>query len=209
MYRPRIKICGITQVEDALTAARAGVDAIGLNFYQHSPRYVEMQRAAEIVASLPAFVTSVGLFVNHSARQVWQVLDSIPLDCLQFHGDETDEFCCQFGRPYIKAISMKPGLGVEQAMAAYPGASAILLDAWDPKQFGGTGKAFNWQDVPADVANSIILAGGLSVANVGEAIDLLRPYGVDVSGGVELEKGVKSGKKIVEFVAKVNQKMMI
>jgi len=209
MYRPRIKICGITQVEDALTAARAGADAIGLVFYPPSPRYVELPRAAEIVAALPAFVTTVGLFVNPDVRQVWQVLDAIPLDCLQFHGDETDDFCCQFGRPYIKAIRMQPELGLMDAVSAYPGASAILLDAWDPHQFGGTGKVFNWQDVPAEVATSIILAGGLSAANVSDAIELLRPYAVDVSGGVELEKGVKSGKKIVEFVAKVNQKIVI
>lgn len=203
--RVRIKICGITRPEDAAAAVAAGADAIGFVFYAASPRYVSAAQAALIIGGLPPLVTTVGLFVNASAEEVRAVLDLVPLALLQFHGDESNEFCASFGRPWIKALAMKPGLDMDAAIAAYPDASGILLDAWHPDLRGGTGHSFDWASFPARVGKPLILAGGLTPDNVGQAIVLTRPYAVDVSGGVEMAKGIKDARLIEAFVAEVKR----
>lgn len=201
--RVRSKICGITRVEDALAAVEAGADAIGLVFYAKSPRAVSAEQAAEIVQALPPFVTSVGLFVNMPREQLLAVLQQVPLDLLQFHGDESPAECEGYGRPYIKALRVRPGENVAAAMAPYAGARGILLDTFVEGVPGGTGAAFDWSLVPQGVARPIILAGGLEAHNVAAAIRQVRPYAVDVSGGVEASKGIKDAGKIRAFVKSV------
>ncbi|WP_115297472.1 phosphoribosylanthranilate isomerase [Ectopseudomonas mendocina] len=201
--RVRSKICGITRVEDALAAVEAGADAIGLVFYAKSPRAVSVEQAAEIVQALPPFVTSVGLFVNMPREQLLAVLQQVPLDLLQFHGDESPAECEGYGRPYIKALRVRPGENVAAAMAPYAGARGILLDTFVEGVPGGTGAAFDWSLVPQGVARPIILAGGLEAHNVAAAIRQVRPYAVDVSGGVEASKGIKDAGKIRAFVKSV------
>ncbi|MGN0923019.1 phosphoribosylanthranilate isomerase [Ectopseudomonas mendocina] len=201
--RVRSKICGITRVEDALAAVEAGADAIGLVFYAKSPRAVSVEQAAEIVQALPPFVTSVGLFVNMPREQLLAVLQQVPLDLLQFHGDESPAECEGYGRPYIKALRVRPGEDLAAAMAPYAGARGILLDTFVEGVPGGTGAAFDWSLVPQDVAKPIILAGGLEAHNVAAAIRQVRPYAVDVSGGVEASKGIKDAGKIRAFVKSV------
>ena len=201
--RVRSKICGITRVEDALAAVEAGADAIGLVFYAKSSRAVSVEQAAEIVQALPPFVTSVGLFVNMPREQVLAVLQQVPLDLLQFHGDESPAECEGYGRPYIKALRVRPGENVAAAMAPYAGARGILLDTFVEGVPGGTGAAFDWSLVPQGVARPIILAGGLEAHNVAAAIRQVRPYAVDVSGGVEASKGIKDAGKIRAFVKSV------
>lgn len=201
--RVRSKICGITRVEDALAAVEAGADAIGLVFYAKSPRAVSVEQAAEIVQALPPFVTSVGLFVNMPREQVLAVLQQVPLDLLQFHGDESPAECEGYGRPYIKALRVRPGEDLAAAMAPYAGARGILLDTFVEGVPGGTGAAFDWSLVPQGVARPIILAGGLEAYNVAAAIRQVRPYAVDVSGGVEASKGIKDAGKIRAFVKSV------
>ncbi len=195
----RIKICGITRVEDGLAAARLGADAIGLVFYAPSPRAVDAVRAAEICAALPPFVTSVGLFVDPGEDEVRAVLARVPLDLLQFHGDESPEFCRQFGRPYIKAIRMRDDIDLFAERARYAEARGLLLDTYRPGVPGGTGEAFNWDRIPAELAGQIVLAGGLEPANVAAAVAQVRPYAVDVSGGVEASKGIKDAAKMAAF----------
>jgi len=197
--RTRVKICGITRVEDALAAARAGADAIGLVFYAESPRAVTAARAREIVAALPPFVTSVGLFVNAGADAVHAVLETVPLDLLQFHGDEGPEQCRAFGRPYLKALRMREGIALDDELARYGDAAGILLDAFDPAAYGGTGEAFDWSLIPADLARPLVLAGGLDPGNVAEAVRRVRPWAVDVSSGVEAAKGIKDADRITAF----------
>jgi phosphoribosylanthranilate isomerase len=204
MTRTRVKICGITQIDDARFCAEHGADAIGLVFYAKSPRAVAIDTAREILQQLPAFVTSVGLFVNPSVKQVEEVLQTVSLDCLQFHGDEDAAFCRQFGRPYIKAIRMQSGLDVAARVAAYPDAQGFLLDAYVEDVAGGTGQSFDWARVPKMDRQPFILAGGLHEKNVAEAIRIARPYAVDVSGGVEKSKGVKDTNKIQKFIEEVN-----
>jgi phosphoribosylanthranilate isomerase len=199
----RSKICGITRIEDALAAAQAGADAIGLVFYAKSPRAVTVAQAQAIIAALPPFVTTVGLFVDATHRELSDILAAVPLDLLQFHGDESAEFCGRYGRPYLKALRVKPGDDVAAAMAHYPDAAGILLDTYVAGVPGGTGEAFDWSLVPRDSARPIILAGGLDAASVAAAIAQVRPYGVDVSGGVELSKGIKDAEKIRAFVRAV------
>lgn len=201
--RVRSKICGITRVEDALAAVEAGADAIGLVFYAKSPRAVSVEQAAEIVQALPPFVTSVGLFVNMPREQLLAVLQQVPLDLLQFHGDESPAECEGYGRPYIKALRVRPGEDLAAAMAPYAGARGILLDTFVEGVPGGTGAAFDWSLVPQGVAKPIILAGGLEAHNVAAAIRQVRPYAVDVSGGVEASKGIKDAGKIRAFVKSV------
>ena len=201
--RVRSKICGITRVEDALAAVEAGADAIGLVFYAKSPRAVSVEQAAEIVQALPPFVTSVGLFVNMPREQLLAVLQQVPLDLLQFHGDESPAECEGYGRPYIKALRVRPGEDLAAAMAPYAGARGILLDTFVEGVPGGTGAAFDWSLVPQGVARPIILAGGLEAHNVAAAIRQVRPYAVDVSGGVEASKGIKDAGKIRAFVKSV------
>jgi phosphoribosylanthranilate isomerase len=199
----RSKICGITRVEDALAAAEAGADAIGLVFYAKSPRAVSVQQAREIIAALPPFVTSVGLFVDASRCELGEILDAVPLDLLQFHGDETPEECDFFGRPYIKALRVKPGDDIAAQVARYANARGVLLDTFVPGIPGGTGEAFDWSLVPAQLSKPVILAGGLTAANVAQAIGQVRPFAVDISGGVESAKGIKDAAKIHAFMEAV------
>lgn len=201
----RIKICGITRIEDALAAAKAGADAIGLVFYAPSPRAVTPERAAAIVAALPPFVTTVGLFVDAEAAYVHEVLKQVPLDLLQFHGDEDVAYCERFDRPYLKAIRVREGQDLATVAAAWPSASGILLDSYKPGVPGGTGEIFDWSLVPAQRRWNLILAGGLSADNVAQAITEVQPWAVDVSGGVEAAKGVKDIDKINAFVQEVKR----
>lgn len=205
MSAVRSKICGITRVEDALAAAEAGADAIGLVFYAKSPRAVNVQQAREIIAALPPFVTTVGLFVNASRCELNEILEAVPLDLLQFHGDETPADCEGYNRPWIKALRVRPGDDLEAACKLYARASGILLDTYVAGVPGGTGEAFDWALVPEHLSKPIILAGGLSPANVGAAIAQVRPWAVDVSGGVEQAKGIKEPARIQAFLAAVRQ----
>lgn len=199
----RSKICGITRIEDALAAVEAGADAIGLVFYAKSPRAVSIEQAAAILQALPPFVTSVGLFVDMPRDELQQLLQRLPLDLLQFHGDESPADCEGHGRPYIKALRVRPGEDVAAAMAPYAGAQGILLDTFVEGVPGGTGASFDWSLVPEDAAKPIILAGGLDADNVAAAIRQVRPHAVDVSGGVEASKGIKDAGKIRAFVRAV------
>jgi phosphoribosylanthranilate isomerase len=201
--RTRIKICGITRAEDALAAALAGADAIGLVFYNPSPRAVTTAQARAIIRDLPPFVTTVGLFVDASAAEVNQVLEQVPLDLLQFHGNEPPEFCAGFGRPYLKAIRMRPGLDVAAEADRFGSASGILLDTYSDRQAGGSGETFDWNQVPAHLGKAMVLAGGLTISNVADAVRQLRPFAVDVSSGVEREKGIKDPDKINAFIQQV------
>jgi len=203
----RSKICGITRVDDALTAAKAGADAIGLVFYAKSSRAVDVRQAREIVAALPPFVTTVGLFVNASRCEINEILDAVPLDMLQFHGDETPAQCEGFHRPWFKAIRVGNGEDIEAQVARYANASGILLDTFVAGVPGGTGERFDWSLIPAALAKPLILAGGLTAENVQQAIAQVRPYAVDVSGGVEASKGVKDASKVMAFVGRVRSAM--
>ncbi|MFJ4456776.1 phosphoribosylanthranilate isomerase [Pseudomonas sp. NPDC089392] len=205
MSNVRSKICGITRIEDALAAAEAGADAIGFVFYAKSPRAVDVRQARAIIAELPPFVTTVGLFVNASRCELNEILEVVPLDLLQFHGDETPQDCEGYHRPWIKALRVRPGDDLEAACQLYAGARGILLDTYVPGIPGGTGEAFDWSLVPARLSKPIILAGGLSADNVGQAIAQVRPYAVDVSGGVEQAKGIKDAAKIEAFMRAVKQ----
>ncbi|MFF7065143.1 phosphoribosylanthranilate isomerase [Pseudomonas sp. NPDC008258] len=205
MSNVRSKICGITRIEDALAAAEAGADAIGFVFYAKSPRAVDVRQARAIIAELPPFVTTVGLFVNASRCELNEILEVVPLDLLQFHGDETPQDCEGYHRPWIKALRVRPGDDLEAACLLYAGARGILLDTYVAGVPGGTGEAFDWSLVPARLSKPIILAGGLSADNVGQAIAQVRPYAVDVSGGVEQAKGIKDAAKIEAFMRAVKQ----
>lgn len=205
MSAVRSKICGITRVEDALAAAAAGADAIGLVFYAKSPRAVSVQQAREIIAALPPFVTTVGLFVNVSRCELSEILEAVPLDLLQFHGDETPAECEGYNRPWIKALRVRPGDDLEASCKLYAKASGILLDTYVAGVPGGTGEAFDWSLVPDHLSKSIILAGGLSPDNVAAAIAQVRPYAVDVSGGVEQSKGIKDAARIEAFIDAVRR----
>ncbi|MBT2339478.1 MULTISPECIES: phosphoribosylanthranilate isomerase [Pseudomonas] len=203
MSAVRSKICGITRVEDALAAVEAGADAIGLVFYAKSPRAVTVQQARAIIQALPPFVTPVGLFVNASRCELGEILDAVPLALLQFHGDETPADCEGWHRPYIKALRVKAGDDIAASCEAFAGASGMLLDTYVEGVPGGTGEAFDWSLVPKGLSKPIILAGGLTAQNVAEAIRQVRPYAVDVSGGVEQGKGIKDPAKIRAFMAAV------
>lgn len=200
MTAVRVKICGITRVEDALAAAAAGADAIGLVFYAKSPRAVDIEQARVILAALPPFVTTVGLFVDAERSELERILASVPLDLLQFHGDESVQQCEAFGRPYIKALRVKAGDDIAAQVARYPSAQGILLDAYVEGVPGGTGEAFDWSLIPQTLSKPLILAGGLRPDNVAEAVSRVRPYAVDVSGGVEASKGVKDVEKVDAFI---------
>lgn len=200
--RTRVKICGITRPSDARAAAEAGADAIGLVFYPPSPRFVSTERAAEIRDALPPFVQAVALFVNADAAQVSQVLGRVKPAMLQFHGDETPEFCAQFDVPFVKACRVRPGTDASGYLQRYPRAAAWLLDSFVP-EYGGAGEAFDWSLVPRGAARPIILSGGLHAGNVAAAIRSVRPWGVDVSTGVESAKGIKDTAKMAAFVAEV------
>ena len=203
--RTRVKICGITRPEDGYAAAQAGADAIGLVFYARSPRFVELEQARAICRALPPFISVVALFVDAPREQVEQVLDAVPVDILQFHGSETAAQCTGFTRPYVKAIGMQQGGDPLPVMAAHPAASAFLLDAWLPDTHGGGGVAFDWAQMPRSADRPLILAGGLTPDNVSAAIVQTGPFAVDVSSGVELEKGIKSADRIEAFIRGVER----
>ncbi len=201
--RTRIKICGITRLEDAQAVAAHGADALGLIFYRPSPRFVGLERARAIVQGAPAFLTTVAVFVNPSREEVEEVIRRCGVDLLQFHGDEGPEFCESFERPYIKAARIRPGMNLLEYLSPYTSARAWMLDAYHEDLWGGTGGSFDWSLVPARPARPIILSGGLTPENVGAAVERARPYAVDVSTGVESAKGVKDAKRIAAFVAGV------
>ena len=204
MQRTRIKFCGITTAAMAVAAARAGADAIGLVFCPESPRFLEAEAARQVAQALPPFVGRVGLFVNAEAGFVRQTMDRVPLELLQFHGDETPQFCAAFGIPYIKAVGVTSAAAVAAADASYSDACALLLDSSVTGARGGTGRQFDWQMVPrAGLQRPLILAGGLNRENVGAAIRATRPWAVDVSSGVEASKGRKDHAKVEAFVAAV------
>jgi len=203
LQNTRVKICGFTQLDDALHACNAGVDAIGLVFCDKSPRNVEPLVASEISRALPAFVTSVALFMDESEDRIRKVLDEVPIDCIQFHGNEDAEFCRRFKLPYIKAIAMDGETDIVNKVSAYHDARGVLLDSHALGQVGGTGKTFDWNDIPEDLGIPLILAGGLTVDNVAEAVRVVRPYAVDVSSGVEREKGFKDAALVTAFINEV------
>ncbi|RTE67594.1 phosphoribosylanthranilate isomerase [Amphritea opalescens] len=201
--RTRVKICGITRLEDALAAIEAGADALGFVFYPPSPRYVDPAVAEAIIAQLPPFVTTVALFVDDSPEQVNAILGQTGIDLLQFHGDESPAYCQQFNRPYFKAVRMSPDIDVIAECKRFASARGLLLDAYRPGVPGGTGEAFNWDRIPSDLELPLILAGGLDQNNVAKAISQVKPYAVDVSGGVEMAKGRKDCSKIISFMNEV------
>ncbi|MBQ1837705.1 MAG: phosphoribosylanthranilate isomerase [Neisseriaceae bacterium] len=199
----RTKICGITNIEDALCAAENGADAIGLVFFAKSPRCVSIETAQKIVEKLPAFVSVVGLFVNQSADFIQEIISAVPLDYLQFHGDETPEFCEQFNRPYIKAIRVHSEDDIQAALNSYKTARALLFDAYHPNTYGGTGDAFDWTMLPEKINRSWILAGGLNPDNVIAAISQTNAVAIDLSSGVEKDKGIKDHNKIKQLMHNV------
>ncbi|NOQ14742.1 MAG: phosphoribosylanthranilate isomerase [Methyloprofundus sp.] len=203
--RTRVKICGFTSAEQAVFAAHAGADAIGLVFYPPSPRHVSLSKAQEIVAALPAFTTVVALFVDATEEQVKNVIEQVPIDLLQFHGDETADKCRHYAKPYIKAIRMQPETDITALTTEYNDAAGLLLDAYHANTKGGTGEQFDWDLIPDQCALPIILAGGLGAHNAGEAISRVKPYALDVSSGVEIAKGIKDNNKIAEFLTEVYQ----
>jgi phosphoribosylanthranilate isomerase len=196
----RVKICGITSVDDALIAVNAGADAIGLVFYEPSPRCVDIEQAEAISRAVGPFVTVVALFVNASRSVIENILKRVPIHVMQFHGDEPAEFCEQFSRPYFKALRMHEDLDVEATIGLFNNASGILLDAYTPGVPGGTGETFDWQRVPKGSDRAIILAGGLNPENIRRAVTETNIYGVDVSGGVERAPGIKDAQKIESFI---------
>jgi phosphoribosylanthranilate isomerase len=200
--RTRIKICGITRIQDARAAAEAGADAIGLVFYPPSPRYLAAERAVEIRDALPPFVQTVALFVNPDAAQVAQVIGRVRPALLQFHGEETPGFCAQFGMPFVKACRVRPGVDALEYLRPFSRAAAWLFDSYVP-EYGGAGESFDWSLVPAASERPVILSGGLARENVAEAIRRVRPWGVDVSSGVEAAKGIKDAARIAAFIAEV------
>jgi len=208
--RTRIKVCGFTRPQDVIAAVEAGVDAVGFVFYPPSARNVSFEQAAELASLLPPFVAAVGLFVDPQAEFVAEALRRVPLQWLQFHGDESDARCAALsaipgtdGRlPWIKAVRMRPGVDLLKFSAAHPGARGLLLDAF-AEGYGGSGKTFDWSLIPPGVGHPLVLSGGLDPGNVGEAIRRLRPWAVDVSSGVEVAKGIKDAAKITAFVAGV------
>ena len=206
--RTRIKICGITRPEDGLAVAAAGADAIGLVFYSESPRAVTIAQAQAIISVLPPFVTRVGLFVDASQQELDMVLDQVELDVLQFHGNESLLQCESAGKEYMKAVRVQGTADILAALEQYPSASALLLDTYHPNLPGGTGETFDWDKIPADLAKPVVLAGGLTAGNIAQAINAVNPYAVDISGGVEQSKGIKSVDKIVEFIAAVSDVKM-
>ena len=204
LARVRTKICGITLVEDALLAVSAGADAIGLVFYEPSPRYVSPEVARDICKALPPFVGVVGLFVNHSREDITGICAQVPLTLLQFHGAEREADCLGYGIPYIKAIQVRDAISVANAELAFPSAQGLLVDTYKEGVAGGTGEVFDWALLPENCAKPLILAGGLNPQNVRNAITQVEPFAVDVSGGVEREKGIKDRDKIISFIKEVS-----
>ena len=204
--RIRTKICGITREQDALAAAAHGADAIGLVFHPGSPRHVSLETAHTVVKHLPPFVSRVGLFVNAAADEIETVVASGAIDLLQFHGEEPPEACNRYGLPYIKAITMREDVDLAQMVSTYPDAAGLLVDTYVPGLDGGSGQVFDWSRLPVDLDKPLILAGGLTPENVGDAVRRVRPYAVDVSSGVESSKGIKDAALIAAFINEVNKK---
>jgi phosphoribosylanthranilate isomerase len=202
LNRTRIKVCGITRPEDARTAVELGVDALGLVFYAPSPRCVSVEQAWEIARVVPPFVTLVGLFVNETKLTVRRVMEAVPIQLLQFHGEEDESFCRSFHAPYIKAARVRPGLDLVKYAESYPTAQGLLLDAY-VEGYGGGGKTFDWSLIPPSLPLPVILSGGLEAGNVAEAVHAVRPWAVDVSSGVEAAKGIKDAEKVAAFIAGV------
>lgn len=202
--RVRVKFCGITRAEDARAAADLGADAIGLIFYPPSPRSVSVEQALNVLAGLPPLVTTVGVFVDPTGPDLEAVLTRVPLDLLQFHGQEDPALCSRAGRPWIKAIGMREGVDVRTVAGRYPEARAVLLDTFSARSKGGTGRAFDWSMVPGDLDHPVILAGGLGPGNVATAIRTVRPFAVDVNGGVESTPGMKDVEKMRAFMKEVD-----
>lgn len=200
--RTRVKICGITNAEDLSCAVRAGVDAVGFNMYEGSPRYLDPDSAAALVAAVPAFVCRTGLFVNHASETVRAICARVGFDLLQFHGDEPDDFCASFDMPFIKVIRVGKDTDVKEQASLFPSSISIMLDARVEQAFGGTGICLDWPSLPR-LDKPLILAGGLSPVNVAAAIRLVQPYAVDVSSGIELSKGKKDEGKIRAFASAV------
>lgn len=203
--RTRVKICGITTPEDGVAAALAGADAIGLVFFEKSPRGVSIEQAQAICRALPPFITKVALFVDADDKTIRQVLNEVPIDLIQFHGDECSADCGIYGRPYLKSVAMREGVNVAGYARTYKDAAGLLLDTHSQGARGGTGQSFDWDLYPEDVDKPLILAGGLNPDNVYEAVRKTRPYAVDVSSGVELEKGIKDATKIIRFIQEVRR----
>jgi phosphoribosylanthranilate isomerase len=201
--RTRVKICGLRDPDHARVAAEAGADAIGLVFHPPSPRFLTDNEAARLLAAVPAFVTTVALFVDEKPATIERILARAPVDLIQFHGDESPEFCARFGRPYVRAVRMEPGVDLLEYARRFSAARALLLDAHVPGTPGGTGTTFDWAAIPRNLAIPLILSGGLDTSNVGGAIRTVRPWAVDVSSGVEAGRGVKDPAKIIEFIRKV------
>lgn len=198
-----VKICGITRIEDGMAAARCGAHAIGLVFHATSPRNVAPEQARAIVQALPPFVTPVGLFVDAPVERVRETLACVPLQLLQFHGDEPPEYCAAFHLPYLKAVRVDEQVDLVKCAQTYREAKGLLLDAYVPGVHGGTGTAFDWRLIPANLPLPVILSGGLTPDNVVAAVRTVRPWAVDVSSGVEAGKGVKDHAKIAAFIAGV------
>ena len=198
----RIKVCGLTRAEDVQAAVAAGVDAIGLVFYAESPRHVTIAQAKALCRHIPPFVTVVGLFVNASRAEVHRVIEDVPLNLLQFHGDETVAQCEGFGLPYLRAARVRPGVDLLEFASQFPSARALLLDTWTPA-YGGSGESFDWALVPSSCPLPVILSGGLNPENVAAAIAQVKPVAVDVFSGVEVAKGIKDADKIRAFVSAV------
>ncbi len=203
--RTRIKICGIRDAAHAQVAADAGADAIGLNFYPPSPRFVELSAAAAISRHLPPYVMAVGLFVDASESRIRETLAHVSLDLLQFQGDEPPEFCALFGKPFVRAVRMAAGTDLVEYAGRFSRSKALLLDAHVPGEPGGTGRTFDWAEIPRDLPIPLILSGGLTAANVGRAVREVQPWAVDVSSGVEASRGVKDPAMIVEFIRSVQR----
>lgn len=203
--RIRSKICGITRVEDARVAVALGVDAIGLVFYPKSSRYVSIQQAQAICQVLPPFVACVGLFLDASEEDIQRVIDQVPLTLLQFHGAESPSDCEGFSLPYIKAIPMAGDIEFDGYALAYPGASGFLVDSHVAGEQGGSGEVFDWNKIPKNLNFPLILAGGLNSDNVADAITHVKPYAVDVSSGVEKDKGIKDPEKMALFMKAMNE----
>lgn len=198
----RVKICGLTRLEDIEAACASGADALGFVFYDKSPRHVSIARAAELVGALPPFVQAVGLFVDAAPDFIAAVLDAVPLDLLQFHGDETPAECARSGRPYLKAVRVDAQTDLLKYAADFEGARGLLLDAFVPGVPGGTGERFDWRLIPSGLPTPIVLSGGLTPGNVAEAVQQVRPWAVDVSSGVEAAKGIKDPRKMAQFIAR-------
>ncbi|HRK77002.1 MAG TPA: phosphoribosylanthranilate isomerase [Thiobacillus sp.] len=201
----RVKICGITRLQDLHAACDAGADALGFVFYEKSPRHLAIDSAAMLVRALPPFVQSVGLFVNAEPAFIEQVLRAAPLDLLQFHGDETPADCMRYGRPWIKAVRVNRDTDLLECAADFDAARGLLLDAWVPGVPGGTGERFDWSLIPPDLSRPIVLSGGLTPDNVAEAVRSVRPWAVDVSSGVEASKGIKDAHKMARFIANAKE----